>query len=182
MDRHSDCPKDSMGRHIRFQVQWLSGEEVNLFPYDRRIHANTDMGFVIHAVLDSISWPAQYLTFYVGERQFTYVHRMKERQHVLLVDIRQACLTSGTLSPDGDLIINIVRAQPPRSFQDMDVLCICDFPGHGCCRTGRTDELKDECFKCEDDCRSCGNCGICRSGECDHSCCHMGESKGGRKR
>ena len=166
---HSLCPKNSRGRHIRYQVQWLSGEAVKVDPFDDRIHDNTDMDWVIHAICSSISWPRRYLSFYVGKRQFTYIHRIADRQRVLLVDLRHACLTAGISNPADNLIINVVARPPPRILSPG--VCICDFPGHGCCLTGRTDEWKDECANCAFDCRSCGKCCVCRSGDCDHSCC-----------
>ena len=64
---------------------------------DHRIHVNTDMDWVIDAFRSWISWPARSLSFQVGGRQFTYCHRKADRQHVLLVDLRLACLMDGAL-------------------------------------------------------------------------------------
>ena len=175
MDRHAACPKNSRGRHIRYQAQWLSGAAVQADSVDHRIHDNTDMDWVIDAFRSWISWPARSLSFQVGGRQFTYCHRTADRQHVLLVDLHHACLTDGALNPDDNLIINVIAHQPPRVLPRG--LCICDYPGHGCCITGRTDEWKGECANCLFLCRSCGNQTECFTGECDHACCSSPEHK-----
>ena len=168
--RHAACPKNSRGRHVTYQVLWLSGGAVDMGMYDDRIHDDTDMHWVMKSVGNQLynKWPLESLIFCVGDERFTYEPRVYCRPHVLLADLRQVRLTAGTLNPDEPLIINVIPLPPPRTFTRW---CICDFEGHGCCITGRTDAWEGDCANHSDGCRCCGNNVLCRAGKCGHPCC-----------
>ena len=155
--------------------------------FDTRIHDNTDISWVIDAISRQIAWPLGYFKIVVGTRPFEYVHRLKDRDCTLLQDLREECLQEGTINSEDPLPITLVLHCPPETFDNN--MCICEFPGYGCCITGRSDNggcaLTVADGPSDDDvkrkvrflkwrhegCKRCGNCGICRSGNCGHACC-----------
>ena len=126
----------------RFEVRWINGEEIHLYNrgYCQRIHENMDIAWVISAVADVVDWPVSYLSFVIGHRHFEYGW-----DRTTLLALRKECLANGTMSraEDAKLTIHVVGHGPPDMFWSGD--CICDFPGHGCCITGRTDDLRPRC-------------------------------------
>ena len=171
--------------------------------FDTCIHDNTCISWVIEAIGRQIQWPPEYFSIAVGTRHFKYVHRLKDRDQSLLQDLRRECLQQGIINGDAPLPITLVLPRPPETLGRC--LCICDFPGHGCCITGRSDD--DRCAltiadgRSDDDrsddnnglaigapelrhygCKWCGNCGICRCGDCGHACCKERVAKSEERR
>ena len=87
------------------------------------------------------------------------------------------------LTPKHNLPISVIRHSPPADFHSCgssasSLLCICDFPGQGCCHTGRTDSVESPCLAALQrghrqhwGCRWCGEKGCCRATNCGHPCC-----------
>ena len=173
-DFHRHCERTETGHHFYYQVLiGQSGELVDMRPYDTRIHHNTTVSWVFEAIADRVAWPRQFCQIVIGLRCFTYAHRARDREHTLLQDLRRELVQQETLHGADVLPITLVRIPPPHTFGND--LCICDFPGYGCCIVGRSDALRDICaFDLFHDrgCICCGNCACCRMGRCNHACCH----------
>ena len=177
-------PRQSTLHLARFEVRLLSGEVVDMKRYSTRIYDNTDVSWVIKAVADVLAWPPEYLIISVGRRQFQYAHEAAQRDRTTLLQLMQ--------EPWGDVTeghaqerlgIQVTRKRPPDTFENSirashPVYCICDFPGHGCCRKGREDRLAWQCDRTQRagqdshwGCNWCGNNATCRVGSCGHTCC-----------
>ena len=168
----------------RFEVRFLSGEVINMRQYSTRIYQNTDVSWVIQAVANVLAWPPEYLIIYIGRRQFQYAHRLAQRDRTTLLQLILELWGDIAVGHSQErLIIHVERKRPPDTFENSGgashpVYCICDFPGHGCCRKGREDHLARECDRTQRagqgshwGCQWCGNNATCRNRSCDHTCC-----------
>ena len=158
----------------RFEVRWINGEEIDLY-----ITEHMDIASVFSAIADVVNWPVNYLSLVIGHRHFEYIHRIAWRDRTTLMALREECLANNTIrrAEDAKLTIQVVSRGPPDMFWRG---CICDFPGHGCCITGRIDDLKPQCQQSlqwgEEShwgCWWCGEDGCCRTGACGHACCEL---------
>ena len=149
----------------------MSGETANIeLPLDTRITDNLDMGWLCAALSGAtgVQWPYPWVRFVVGAETFTHVKEIPLRSTRRLTDLMAA------YGEDGLLIITVIRLPPPRDFDLNTGFCTCDFPGVGCCVTGRRDVAHIH----ELWCRACGtgNNMSCRTGECGHACCGGGDN------
>ena len=179
MHSHTRCPLTSSGHHVRFEVRRLSGEMVPMGYYDDRIHENTDMGTIIEEVGKVMAYPIHGLVFQVGRHQFTHEKRIANRDRTLLRNLHAECVAGGGHHGDANLVINVTLVPPPEDLGALNT-CICEYPGHGCCVTGRTDVFKELCGQLRRGgeewhygCTRCGNEAICRNGNCGHLCCEL---------
>ena len=171
-DFHKQCEKSETGHHFHFRVLRQTGEFLDMGFYDTRIHHNTTISWVIEAIGCIIKWPVAYCSFVIGLRCFKYAPQIRYHDQTLLQDLRRECLQHKIINDADALPITLIIHPPPTNFgQHHALMCIWDFPGHGCCITGRSDDLHDLCVRHHDGCKCCGNCGICRSGNCGHACC-----------
>ena len=153
-------------------------------PYSTRIYENTDISWIIHAVANVLAWPPSYLIVSIGRRQFQYAHLAAQRDRTTLLQLAQELWEDTDVTQSqGRLIIQVMRRSPPDTFEHWGRAshpgcCICDFPGHGCCRKGREDHLAGECNLTQRagqgshwGCQWCGNNALCRTSSCSHACC-----------
>ena len=164
------------GVECRWRLVEMSGETINIgslapwmLPWDTRITArggHLDMGWLCWALHEApgVQWPYPWVRFVVGAETFTHVNLRRSTRR--LTDLMAA------YGEDGLLIITVIRLPPPRDFDNNPGFCTCDFPGVGCCVTGRRDVAHIH----ERGCRACGINGCCRAGECGHACCGGGDN------
>jgi len=176
MDPHRLCPRVSTGGHARFEVRQLSGERFPLRHMSNRICTNTSVAYLLRRMPEECDWPNNYISLFFGDR---YFGSTRTSETVFLVDLRLQQIAEGCMEPDDPLVLYIHLHPIPDMFWTC-FGCVCDFTGHGCCRSGRLDELQTHCWESlqwgddgwwHRDCWWCGNCRPCREGECSHRCC-----------
>ena len=170
MSGHERCHRTSLGQHFRFAFHRPNGDEISTGWYDNRIHDHTDISWLWRIVSDQIDHPIDYVQLVVGEQIYHYIHLIALQDRTLLQDLRLDCVQRNCLGIDSDLPITVILLPPPKRFGSSQLICcICDFPGHESCILGRAICENTEAH--HRGCTSCGNNAVCRSGECDHSCC-----------
>ena len=104
------------------------------------------------------------------------------KEELYLKNLYYTGVLEGTLrmTENHRFLISAIRHSPPSDFLPPIGLCICDFPGHGCCHTGRTDLDESPCLPALQGgrwhhlgCRWCGEGGCCRTADCSHPCCEQ---------
>ena len=184
----------------RFVLQWaVSGTEIQT-NWSTRIDdwSTLSIGRIMAKLAGDIEWPVSHLSFCIGGRIYKAdtsrpAHttaergRISDRDATPLLDLYiQHNSRDHQHMP---LRIEVIRLRPPQDFREYEQgFCICDFPGQGCCHTGRTDDLHFSCkhwwAQLTDGfprwpawrCTSCGNNGCCQSGNCGHPCCEAAEA------
>ena len=161
----------------RYEVRWArTGMLIEMHSFSTRLK-HADVSWVIDAIGSTVDWPNRYLVFYINQRTFRYIHSIAYKDRTSLLDLHAEGLRQGLLeNGSSKLVISIEKEDPPEMFWAGE--CICMFPGHGCCVTGRTDALGEHCAQSLQwgeefhyGCWWCGNGGCCRSGNCGEGCC-----------
>ena len=153
------------------------GEVIALRDYSSRIVQETDISWDFRIAAELLDWPPGSLSIEVGGRRFKWCHRIALRDRTTLLELRVGCVRKGAMEPTDTLTLVVVPHDPPEKFEREEG-CICDFRGHGCCVTGRTDgvsqcreQIMQRGQEAHYGCRWCGEGGCCRSGNCGHPCC-----------
>ena len=172
-------PFSHFPRH--FEVRWLNGQILDLEHYSCRIYSTTDIAWVFKAVHSVVVWPRTYITLVIGNTHFQYTPGPC-KEELYLKNLYCTGVLEGTLrmTENHRFLISAIRHSPPSDFLPPIGLCICDFPGHGCCHTGRTDLDESPCLPALQGgrwhhlgCRWCGEGGCCRTADCSHPCCEQ---------
>ena len=109
------------------------------------------------------------------------------KEELYLKNLYYTGVLEGTLrmTENHRFLISAIRHAPPCDFlpsglSSRSIGCICDFPGHGCCHTGRADLAESPCLPALQrgrwhhlGCRWCGEGGCCRTADCGHPCCEQ---------
>ena len=168
MSGHETCHFNSLGRHYRFVLLQPNGGHIPLpRTLDDRICCNTDVSWAWEVACSAIDYPAGYLRLAAGEHVYRYAYRLSLRDRTLLQDLRLECVQQHVLESDADLPITVIFLPPPERFGKG--LCLCDFPGEGCCLRG-TDACRAKVAHVPP-CFACGYNAGCRAGQCEHTCC-----------
>ena len=157
-------------------LEGLSDTKIQTLASTRICNWDT-VGTLISQLVREINWPASYIGFHIEDQAYTHENEFCKRDDTCLME-----LYNRRAEMQKPMIIRVVFKAPPEHFTTTG-MCICDFPGHGCCHTGRTDlhgancnhwwSLLTDNFPRWPDwkCTRCGNNGCCQSGNCGHHCC-----------
>ena len=169
-----------------FEVRWLNGQILDLEHYSCRIYSTTDIACVFKAVHSVVVWPRTYISLVIGNTHFQYTSGPC-KEELYLKNLYYTGVLEGTLrmTENHRFLISAIRHAPPCDFlpsglSSRSIGCICDFPGHGCCHTGRTDLAESPCLPALQSgwrhhwgCRWCGEGACCRRADCGHPCCDL---------
>ena len=170
MSGHELCHFTSLRRHFRFVLHRPNGDHISTGWYDNRIHDSTDISWLWRVVSAQIDYPINYVQLVIGEQIYHYIHLIALQDRTLLQDLRLDCVQRKFCGIDADLPITVILLPPPERFDFfLHPCCICDFRGHECCLLGRA--ICENTEPHHSGCTFCSNNAVCRSGECDHSCC-----------
>ena len=117
---------------------WEHGEQIKSRTYSNHIYENSDIATILRAVDHEINWPPTHILVVIKGIGYTHVDG-----HIRLIDVDR----DRNVNDKSQLVIKVAILRPPDEF-DMVGLCICSFPGYGCCVTGRKDDqgiLDDRC-------------------------------------
>ena len=174
----------------RFElVNALDGKAIAERDYSSRIFDNTDISWVVDIAARELGWPRESLSIVVGERTFKWSRDSALRDRTKLKKLRDEGVKDGDMKAEDTLRVGVICHAPPEECgsEEGGCSCICDFRGHGCCVTGRTDgvspcreQIMQRGQEAHYGCRWCGEGGCCRSGNCGHPCCEEYDKDGDR--
>ena len=136
----------------------FTGRDIDVSPLSNRITENLQVGSLIDKLQRYTDWPACHIVWIIEGQIFRHVLRIAHRDPTKVID-----LYTNRTNHTSPLLIRAIKEKPPEWFPNQG-MCICDFPGHGCCCTGRTDEHQH-----------LWHSGCCAAGNCGHTCCEKND-------
>jgi hypothetical protein len=183
-----NCPLNSYGVHRSWDLRLMSGASLIPHPRPLHIHHDTTISNVFATLADFTDHPDSYIALVVGEQRFQNINTIvgdlspSDFHRPRLEVLRRELVQQAMMTDNDALNILVLFLPPPDRFLSSTDCCLCDFAGNGCCLSGESSARGDRCrtrvrsvlrYSVHMDCSYCGNCQVCRSGNCRHPCCAM---------